>query len=156
MMFVRARLLLFLAGLVVVVGLPLAGHWARSGAAPRCEQDGLPVEPLYRVRVVDGAGVWHHFCCIRCASRWLARRDDRPRAVYVTDEAGGTEIDCRSAFFVRSSVVTNPVTRNHTHAFKDRADADEHARAYRGEALTGVLRPFSLYTDPADVSSPGG
>src|SRR5262249_36785541 len=74
---------------------------------------------------------------------------DRPRAVYVTDEASGAEIDSGSAFFVRSAVVTNPVTRNRVHTFRDRADAEDHARAYEGEALTGVRRPFSFQTDPA-------
>ena len=150
----RSRLPVFLAGLLVVVGLPLAGWWSRRGAAPRCELDGLTIEPLYRVRVMDRAGTSHAFCCVRCASRWLARQGDRPRAVYVTDEASGAEIDSGSAFFVRSAVVTNPVTHNRVHAFRDRADAEEHARAYEGEALTGVRRPFSFQTDPA--AGPGG
>jgi hypothetical protein len=152
----RSRLLLFLAGLLVVVGLPLAGWWGRRGAAPRCELDGLTIEPLYRVRVVDRAGASHRFCCVRCAARWLGRQGDRPRAVYVTDEASGAEVDAGSAFFVRSAVVTNAVTRNRVHAFRDRAAAEEHARAYGGETLTGVQRPFSFEMDPAaDASSPG-
>jgi hypothetical protein len=153
----RSRLLLFLGGLLVVVGLPLAGKWARRGAGPRCELDGLAIESPYQVRVVDRAGASHPFCCVRCAARWLARQEDSPRAVYVTDEAGGAEVDSRSAFYVRSAVVTNPVTGNRVHAFRDRADAEEHARAYRGEVLTGAERPFSFQTDPAaDGSSPGG
>jgi hypothetical protein len=153
----RSRLLLFVAGLLVVVGLPLAGTWARRGGGPRCELSGLAIQPLYQVRVVDHAGASHRFCCARCAARWLARQEDAPRAVYVTDEAHGAEIDCREAFFVRSTVVTNPVTGNRIHAFRDRADAGEHARAYSGAVLTGVERPFSFQTDPAtDGSYPGG
>ena len=153
----RSRLLLVLAGLLVVVGLPLAGKWARRGAGPRCELNGLAIQPLYQVRVVDRAGASHRFCCARCAARWLARQEDRPRAVYVTDEAGGAEIDCRAAWFVRSTVVTNPITGNRIHAFRGRADAEEHARAYNGEVLTGVERPFSFQTDPApDGSYPDG
>jgi hypothetical protein len=154
MMAARSRLLLFLAGLLVVVGLPLAGKWARRGAGPRCELDGLTIEPLYRVRVVDRAGGSHPFCCARCAARWLARQGDRPQAVYVTDEAGGAEVDSRSAFFVRSTVVTNPLTRNRVHAFRDRADAEAHVRAYGGEALTGVERPFSFELDPYRPEAP--
>jgi hypothetical protein len=152
----RSRLLLFLAGLLVVVGLPLAGKWARRRAGPRCELNGLTIQLLYQVRIVDRAGASHRFCCVRCAARWLARQEDRPRAVYVTDEAGGAEVDSRSAIFVRSLVLTNPITGNRVHAFRDRADAEEHARAYGGEELTGVERPFSFEMGPAaDVSSPG-
>jgi hypothetical protein len=128
----RRRLLLVLAGLLVVVGLPVAGWWARRPAAPRCAFDGLKIDPLYRVRVVDAAGVSHPFCCVRCAGAWVARQGGRPTAVYVTDEAGGAEIDSRSACFVLSAVVTNPVTGNRVHSFRDRADAEAHARAFGG------------------------
>ena len=77
--------LLLLAGLVLVVGLPLAGRWARRQAGPRCTLDGLAIEPVYRVRVVDRAGGEHVFCCVRCAGRWLARQAERPATVYVTE-----------------------------------------------------------------------
>jgi hypothetical protein len=139
--------LLVLAGLVVVVGLPLAGTWARRHAAPRCELDGQWIEPTYQVRVVDGAGRSHRFCCVRCARRWLGRQDEAPAAVYVTDEAGGGEVDARSATFVRSKVVTNAVTGNRVHAFRDRADAEEHARDRGGTLLEGVSRPFEPEPD---------
>jgi len=134
-------LLVVLAGLVVV-GLPLAGKWARRHDGPRCEMDGLKIEPLYRVRVVDGDGVAHSFCCVHCAGRWVARQPGRPRAVYVTDEAGGEEVEAGSAYFVQSAVVANPVTGNAVHAFRDQADAEAHARAFHGWLMTGADRPF--------------
>jgi hypothetical protein len=137
-----ARRSLLLVGLLLVVGLPLAGRWARGRAEPRCALDGLAIEPLYRVRVVDPSGAAHEFCCVGCASRWIARQADRPAAVYVTDEATGAEIDAGSAHFVHSTVVTNPVTGNRTHVFRSRADAEEHARQYSGWMLTGAERPF--------------
>ncbi len=65
-----------LLGLPVVVGLPPAGHWARSGAAPGCEQDGLPVEPLYRVRVGCVAAVLALYGPGgRLVPGWLTRRE---------------------------------------------------------------------------------
>jgi hypothetical protein len=134
--------LLLLAGLVLIVGLPLAGRWARRQAEPRCALDGLVIEPLYRVRVVDRAGGSHVFCCIRCAGRWLARQAERPAAVYVTDEASREEIDAAAAHFVQSTVVTNPVTGSRTHVFRNLTDAEEHARLYAGWLLTGAERPF--------------
>jgi hypothetical protein len=138
----RSWALLLLAGALLVVGLPLAGKWARRHDGPRCELDGLKIEPLYRVRVVDAGGADHLFCCVRCARRWAERQADSPRAVYVTDEAGGREVEAGAAYFVQSLVVTNPVTGNRVHAFRDRADADAHARAFRGAVLTGEERPF--------------
>jgi hypothetical protein len=134
-----------LAGLVVAVAVlsaDLAGEWARPADAAYCEQSGLKIEPLYRVRVVDGAGGEHRFCCVQCASRWVARQPGQPRAVYVTDEVGGEEFEAGMGFFVRSTVVTNPVTGNAVHAFLHRADAESHARAFRGVLLTGADRPF--------------
>jgi hypothetical protein len=137
------RLLLVLAAVLVVAGLPLLGKWARRHQPPRCELDGLSIEPPYRVRVVDQAGRSHAFCCVRCARRWLARQEGRPRAVYVTDENDGTEVEARSATFVRSSVVTPPpITGNRVHAFRDRGAAEEHVRTYGGRVLTDVDRPF--------------
>jgi hypothetical protein len=138
----RPRLLWVLAGVLLVVGLPLAGKWARGPAAPRCDLDGLAIEPLYRVRVVDRAGAAHHFCCVGCAGRWRERQAEGPAAVYVTDEATGAEMDARSAVFVRSLVMTNPVTRNRIHVFRDPAAAEEHARAFAGTVLTGEERPL--------------
>jgi hypothetical protein len=139
----RSRLLLLLGCLLVVVGLPLAGKWLRRQRGPRCTLDGLAIEPLYEVRIVDSAGAAQRFCCIHCAVSWLARRGERPGAIYVTDEVSGEEIDARSAHFVQSAVVTNPITRNRVHVFRDRADAEEHVRAFGGQLLTGAERPFA-------------
>jgi hypothetical protein len=133
---------LLVAVLLVVVGLPLAGKWLRRQRGPRCSLDGLPIEPLYQARVIDQEGHSHCFCCVLCARTWLERQRERSVAIFVTDETGRQEIDGRSAHFVRSTVVTNPVTENHVHVFKDRADALEHARAFAGWELTGKERPF--------------
>jgi hypothetical protein len=142
---VRGLLRWSLAGFVASVAMlsvELAGNGAFSSGDARCELDGLKIEPLYRVRVVDGAGVSHVFCGVRCARRWIDRQGDRPRAVYVTDEASGEEIEAAAAHFVQSGVSTNPITGNHVHAFRDRQRAEEHARAFRGLLLTGADRPF--------------
>jgi hypothetical protein len=137
-----SRPLIAVLGLLVVVGLPLAGKWARRHRGPRCELDGLALVPLYQVTVLDHAGVVHRFCCVGCARLWLARQEGQPRTVYVTDEMSGEEIDARSAYFVRSPVVTNPVTGNRVHAFRHRADAEGHASAFGGELVTEAERPF--------------
>jgi hypothetical protein len=142
---VRRLLRWSLAGFGVALAMlsvELAGQGVLSPDEAHCEVDGLRVEPLYRVRVVDEAGRSHLFCSIRCAARWVQRRPTRPAAVYVTEEAGRHEIEAAAAFFVRSSVVTDPVTGNNIHAFRSRADAEAHARAFRGRMLTGSEQPF--------------
>jgi hypothetical protein len=152
----KSRWLPPLVAVLVVVGLPLAGKWARLHRPPRCELDGLSIEPLYQVRVVDRARVSHRFCCVRCARRWLMREEQVPAEVYVTDEASREEIDARSAYFVQSPVATNPITGNRVHAFRDPSAADEHIRAFGGWALTGEDRPFLIEPDSATGEpSPG-
>jgi hypothetical protein len=73
----------------------------------------------------------------------MLRKPNSADRIDVTDETGGALIDCRSAFFVRSSAATNPITGNRIHAFRNRADAENHARAFHGEELRGSERPFS-------------
>ncbi len=141
------RGLLLLLGLLLTVGLPLAGKWSRLGRPQRCEFDGLRIEPRYAVRVVDRAGASHRLCCVRCALRWRERQAEAPAAVYVTDEASGLEIPARSAHFVFSTVVTNRVTHNRIHAFGDIEAAEEHARTYDGSVLTDDERPFADWED---------
>jgi len=132
-----------LAVLVVVVGLALAGSWARRGITGRCALDGAAVDRIYRVRVVDEEGPSHDFCCIRCAELWLAAREGSPRALYVTDEASGEEVEAGRAWYVRSSVVTRATTGNRVHAFRERQDAERHAATAGGRVLTGADRPFA-------------
>jgi hypothetical protein len=152
--FARSTPLFVLAGLLIVVGLPLAGKWARRNEPPRCALDGLTIEPGYRVRVVDRDGKSRNFCCVRCAEQWLARRAETPAAVFVTDEAHGEEVSSDLAHFVRSRVTTNPITGNRTHAFQDHADAQRHVDAYGGQLLTGAARPFEFGTRPTAGRSP--
>jgi hypothetical protein len=140
----KTRWGLWLAGLAVIVGLPFLGKWVRRGAAPRCDFDGIRIEPLYRVRVVGAGGDAHPFCCVRCARRWIARQLAPPAAVFVTDEASGAELPAGTAYFVESAVVTNRVTGNDVHVFRDRNDAETHAHEYGGTVLTGADRPFNL------------
>jgi hypothetical protein len=140
--------------LLVVVGLPFGGKWSRRHQVPHCELDGLKIEPRYRVRVVDLSGRSHAFCCVRCAGRWLARQEESAAVVYVTDESHGAEIDATAAWFVRSTVVTNPITGNRVHAFREQADAEAHLREFRGRVLTGTERPLQIGTGSA-TEQPG-
>jgi hypothetical protein len=136
------RGLIVLAGLAVIVGLPFLGKWARRSPGERCALDGMAINPVYRVRVVDEQGQDHTFCCIHCATVWLGRQPAAPRAVYVTDEVSGQEVEAASAWFVRSLVVTVPHTGNDIHAFRTQADAARHASTAHGTVLEDSDRPF--------------
>jgi hypothetical protein len=129
-------------GLVVVVGLPVLAHWLRREAAGGCALDGVPIDPAYRVEVVDAEGHTHAFCCPACARMWLRGQPASPRAVTVTDEATGRKIDAAAAHYVRSSVVTTPTTGNRIHVFASRADAERHAAAFAGAVLPDSERPL--------------
>jgi hypothetical protein len=137
----KSSLALLAAGVALVVGLPLAARWLRTRDSGRCALDGLKVEALYQVRVVDAGGASRRFCCVRCAERWLALGREAA-AVYITDEATGDEVEAGSAWFVVSPVATNPITRNRVHAFRDRADAEAHARDFHGLVLSPADRPL--------------
>ena len=139
-----SRWQVFLILQAVIVGLALGGVSLRRSGPGRCALDGLAIEPLYRVRVDERDGESRVFCCIRCAELWLAQAEP-PRAVFVTDEASGEEIPARQAWFVRSSVVTQPATMNRIHAFKNRADAERHAATARGRLLKEEDRPLRIW-----------
>jgi hypothetical protein len=127
---------------LVVVGLPLAGKWARTTPEKKCDLDGAKIDPVYRVRVVDGEGGEHAFCCIQCATHWLSHQETAPRRLVVTDEVSGKEVDAASAWYVRSLVVTVAHTGNRIHAFANRADAAKHVETGRGMMLEGPEKPF--------------
>jgi hypothetical protein len=120
----------------------LAGKWLRRQQPPRCALDGLAIEPIYLVHVVDREGVGRGFCCIGCAEAWLKRHGARPRVVRVTDEASGALLEQERAFFVASAVVTNPVTGNYVHVFASRMDAEKHVHVFGGKLLENSERPF--------------
>lgn len=91
---------------------------------------------------MDGCGDQHLFCCVRCAEIWLRGQPAPPRAVAVTDEATGEEIDASAAWYVRSSIVTMTVTGNRIHVFRNRTEAERHAEAYGGTVLGRSEEPF--------------
>lgn len=133
---------LSLAGLMLLMGVAVLGRWLRPGAENRCALDGGTLEPLYQIRIVDGQGASHLFCCVRCAELWLVRQPTAPAVIWATDEAGGGELEISKAYFVRSGIVTTPTTGNRIHVFKNRGDAEIHARENRGKLLQGEERPF--------------
>ena len=131
-----------IAAVLLIVGLPLAGKWARRTQERRCDLDGARIDRLFRVRILDVQNREHEFCCIHCARLWLSPQPAAPWQVLVTDETTGAEIDAARAWFVRSTVVTTAHTRNRIHVFQTEADAVKHAGTAHGKILTDSERPF--------------
>jgi len=132
-----------LVGLVIVASLPFVGHALRDDRETRCNWDGLEIEPIYQVRILDAAGATQRYCCLGCAESWLQRSGHQPVGIFVTDEASGAELDPSEAIFVRSTVTTNEVTGNRRHVFRHEDDALKHIDAAHGRRLLGAERPFA-------------
>jgi hypothetical protein len=129
--------------LIIVATLPFLGHLIRGNRGDRCDWDGLKIEPIYQVRLVEQSGISFRFCCIQCAMRWWEHRGSETSQVFVTDEISGDEIEASEAYYVRSLVSTNQVTGNRQHVFRDIADAQTHAEAAGGRQLLDDEKPFS-------------
>ncbi len=142
-----------LIGLAVVAALPFVAHALRGQHSPGCEWDGLPLEPIYRVRIVERSGTTHEFCSVRCAELWLQESGSRPVRILVTDETSGAELDAATACYVRSTVATSAVTGNRVHVFSTDEAASRHAAGAHGRRLVGSERPFATMRS-ADPGSP--
>lgn len=135
-------------GLLIVIGLPILGTWLRRQSGDVCALDGVRLDALFEVRVIDAADVSHRFCCVQCARWWLQRVGAKPKQVLVTDETSGRPLDAESANYVRSGVITNAMTGNRVHVFQSRSDAERHAEVSRGTILSGSARPFATTERP--------
>jgi hypothetical protein len=136
------KTLVVLGLILIAVGLPVVGRLARQKEGHRCALDGVAIEPIYRVRIVDDHNQSHEFCCVKCAQMWQTAHGGHPSAILVTDETSGQEIPSAQAYFAISSVITRPTTGNRIHAFGWEADAQKHAETFWGRVLRAEDRPF--------------
>jgi len=121
--------------------LALASALAGRGAGPLCAQDRVPLKPRYQVDVVPADGATLRLCNVTCAALFL-RGNERPVArVVVRDEETGAPLDPAAAFFVESEVFTHRESSNRIHVFGSLADAEEHARLYRGRRVPNPFAP---------------
>jgi hypothetical protein len=131
-----------LAGLVVVVSLAEVAHWSRPDPGTGCALDGMKINPIYRVEIVDRAGGRHAFCCPTCARLWLKQQAEPPTQIIVTDELSQQPVEAAAACYVRSPVVTVPSTGNRIHVFRNRDDAEKHIDKNGGVILSESEDPF--------------
>lgn len=132
------------AGLVTVGILPFVGQSMREDGRLRCRWDGREIDAAYRVSIRDDLGAVSEFCDVGCARSWMGRHRSMSRTILVTDEDSREMFDANEAFFVRSSIETNSVTRNRWHVFRSRDRSEQHARESRGRLMVGPDHPFSF------------
>jgi ribosomal protein L24E len=137
----KRSLILLLVALAIVIGLPVLGHLSRARAPDECALDGVKIEPWSRVRVVAADGRQYEFCSVKCAELWIGAQKRGPRAVYVTDEATGQELDSAAAWYVVGRWVTTP-SGNRIHVFASRQAAEDSAGALDGVVLDAANKPF--------------
>lgn len=118
--------------IVIFILAALAGSLLKKSGGDRCALDATRIEPIYQVDITTAEGKTLKFCCIECAKKWLAANKGKVSAVTVTDEVTGKRIDASIAYFVESSIITNPSTGNKIHVFADKADAEKHANEFGG------------------------
>jgi hypothetical protein len=138
---------------LVLAVLPVVRRLAVAPAShEHCCFDGLPIDPRHRVRIAtaDDSDNSLSFCSIGCAEGWVRASGASPRAVYVTDEPTGSEIDIRQATIVQSRVVVHAGTGDRRHVFRRTTDAASHAAQHQGRILAGKRRPFSAEVHSAD------
>lgn len=135
-------------GLLIIIGLPVLGTWLRRQSNAGCALDGIHIDPIFEVRIIDAENMERRFCCLECARWWQSLQKREPKRVLVTDEVSGRLLDAEAANFVRSGVITNPTTGNRVHVFQNRFDAQRHAETSRGTILENSLRPFAIPTYP--------
>jgi hypothetical protein len=140
----RRRLLWLAGGSLVSAAIPWLAHALRRGDPARCALEGAVIQPSYRVRLLLKDGRAPEFCCITCAQLWMEKSRSRPGQVTVTDEVNGFELDPSLAFFVLSSIITQPTTGNRIHVFGRRSDAEQHIESAGGRLLRKSELPSIL------------
>ena len=72
----------------------------------RCSLDGILIDPLYEVTIIQKDNTLYNFSCILSARVWLIENSGRPSSIWVTDEATGKKIRAELAYYVESDVIT--------------------------------------------------
>lgn len=127
--------------IVIFLLVALATSFMKRSGGDRCALDATKIEPIYQVDIAPAEGKTLKFCCIECTRKWLAANKGKVQYVTVTDEVTGKRIDAAIAWFVESSIVTNPSTGNKIHVFAEKADAEKHAKDFGG---TIIKNPFAM------------
>jgi len=137
------RRLPFIGALVIATAIcALVAHSRHVQTSARCSLDGSKIERLYEVTIIQKDRSTSKFSCVLSAQIWLRENSDQIFSIQVTDEITGQKIAAKDAYYVRSELITIPHTGNKIHVFARKAEAELHARQFKGKL---VKEPFSTH-----------
>jgi hypothetical protein len=132
----------FIIGLMIAASLSVLIAFAQKRHRDlRCSLDGSLIQPFYSVEIIQANESSKKFCCILNAQIWLVRNRNPVSSIWVTDEITGEKVRAEEVFYVSSTVITTPHTRNRIHVFAKKEAAQVHARQFNGEFVTNPFRP---------------
>ncbi len=131
----------FIIGLMITASLSaLVAFVQQRHRGLRCSLDGSLIQPFYGVEIIQANESSRKFCCILNAQIWSVRNRNPVSSIWVTDEITGEKLRAEEAFYVSSSVITTPHTRNRIHVFAEKEAAQIHAGQFNGKLVTNPLK----------------
>jgi hypothetical protein len=126
-----------------ISALAVASRWSIDGRSDgHCRLDGVTIEPVRRVDLLDGPQVVAGFCSIDCALAW----PEQPASPswQLRDEVTGRPVDANRAAFVTSRVAGVPGRGGRIHVFALPDDAERHCARFGGAPLRNPFADRSL------------
>ena len=137
------RQLPFIGALVIATTISaLVAYSSHVQTSARCSLDGSGIEPLYEVTIIQKDRSTSRFSCVLSAQIWLGEYSGQVFSIQVTDEITGQKIAAKDAYYVISELITIPHTGNKIHVFARKAEAELHARQFKGKL---VKEPFRTH-----------
>ncbi len=131
----------FIAALIIAASISTLVVVFQHRSSPlKCSLDGIGIDPLYEVTIIQEGETSYNFSCILSAQIWLMENSESISSIWVTDEMTGKKIRAELAYYVESDVTTMPHTGNRIHAFSHEKAAKLHAWQHKGKFVKNPLR----------------
>lgn len=131
----------FIAALIITASLTtLVVVSQHRSSLQRCSLDGIRIDPLYEVTIIQEGETSYSFSCVLSAQLWLKGNGEPISSIWVTDETTGEKIRAELAYYVESNVITTPHIGNRIHSFSQEEAAELHAQQYKGKFVKNPLK----------------
>jgi len=131
----------FITALIIAVSIStLVVVFQNRSSSLKCSLDGVRIDPLYEVTIIQEGETSYSFSCILSAQIWLMEKSEPLSSIWVTDEMTGEKIKAELAYYVESDTITTPHTGNRIHVFAKKTEAESHAQEFKGKIVKNPLR----------------
>jgi hypothetical protein len=131
----------FITALIIAASIStLVVVFQNRSSSLKCSLDGVRIDPLYEVTIIQEGETSYSFSCILSAQIWLMEKSEPLSSIWVTDEMTGEKIKAELAYYVESDTITTPHTGNRIHVFAQEKAAKLHAQKYKGKFAKNPLR----------------